>query len=310
MKKIILLSILALSFLISCDDAASGGTGSVQFYVEPEWTIVNGISTGDGEEDMRDGWSVEYERFLVSLGNITVSKSTSSTVYKDENTYVIDLKGAPTAGLLVTEFNDLDNGDWDRVGYQMPQATEGALTLQNDISDEDYNSMVDNELSVSVRMVLNNSSGQVCPYLIDEDEPAATDRPCFDTTEIVLDWELPYGVEVNGCMTESQIGINIPSGGTTQAKLTIHADHHFFTAIRHTDVMRIAQPIIDADLDLDGYVTLDELESVPATVLDPTVYDLSTFPGDVETLGDYVYWTTITFPHYQGDGGCPEKNPL
>ncbi|MBU1535269.1 hypothetical protein KKF84_08100 [Myxococcota bacterium] len=170
--------------------------------------------------------------------------------------------------------------------------------------------MVDNGLAVSTVMILTQTGGQVCPYLVNEENPADPTRPCTTMEEIRFEWQLPYGSTADGCQTPTQVGLNVPKGGTTQVKLTIHADHHFFTALRHTDIMRLAQPLIDADLNLDGEVTLDELEQVPITVLDTSVYDLSTFPSDLETLGDYIRWTTITFPHYQGDGGCPIRTPL
>ncbi|MBU1221863.1 hypothetical protein KKF34_12830 [Myxococcota bacterium] len=311
MKKlsIILTVILSTIFFASCDESSSDSKGSVQFYVEPEWTIVNGIQPGDGEEEINDGWAVEYETFFVTLGDVTVAKTGSSSVFNDDNTYVMDLKNAPAGGLLVSEFNNVNAGDWDQVSYSMPFASATSQKLGT-ISDTDFNYMVNEGLAVRTTMVLTKTDGQTCPYLVEEVDPADPERPCYDLDEVTFDWDLPYAVEVSGCQTESQVGINIPSGGTTSVKLTLHADHHFFTAIRHTDLQRLAQPLINADLNADGIVTLEELDQVPVTVFDPMVYDLSTFPQDMETLLDYVRWTTITFPHFQGDGGCPTKNPL
>jgi len=45
-------------------------------------------------------------------------------------------------------------------------------------------------------------------------------------------------------------------------------------------------------------------------VLSTTIFDLSTIPDQLNTLLDYVRWATITLPHYQGDGGCPERSQL
>ncbi len=312
----LLFTLFPLLLALSCDDDTSSDTGSIQFYVEPEWTISNGIPAGDAEEEMSDGWSVSYEKFNICLGHVFMSQEQSTSNHKAKtdkqemhNLFVIDLRNAPTAGLLVAEFNNVATGDWESVGYSMPPATAQAQKLGN-ISDQDFNEMVDNGLAVSTRMVLTKAGGQICPYLVDQENPAASDRPCTAMEEVVLDWKLSTGSANSGCHTPTQVGVNIPKGGTTQVKLTIHADHHFFNALRHTDITRLAQPLLDADLNGDGQVTLEELEEVPISVLDPSVYDLSTFPEGLETLRDYVRWTTITFPHFQGDGGCPNRVPL
>ena len=310
-----LFSLFVLPFS-GCDESSDGSTGSVQFYVEPEWTIVNGIPAGDAEEEMSDGWNLSYEKFIVCLGDIHISHDPveedvhkANDIFAMHDNFVIDLKNAPTSGLLVAEFNDVPTGDWESVGYSMPMASSESQKL-GDVSDENYNEMVDNGLAVSTRMVLTKTGGEVCPYLINDENPADENRPCTVMEQVSFDWQLPFGAEADGCQTPTQVGVNIPKGGTTQVKLTIHADHHFFNALRHTDITRLAQPLIDADLNLDGEVTLDELDQVPITVLDTTVYDLSTFPGELETLLDYVRWTTIIFPHWQGDGGCPDRTPL
>ncbi|MDA3863622.1 MAG: hypothetical protein PF689_07095 [Deltaproteobacteria bacterium] len=308
MKKLLFILIAINLLFVACDDENSG-TGSIQMYVEPEWTITQGIEAGEGPEKMHDGWSLSYERFVISLGDIYVTKSSENAKeFRMDNNYVIDLKNAPSSGLVVAEFSNVPSGDWDRVGYSMLAANSDSQKLGG-ISDDLFNEMVDHQLAVSARMVLSNPSGQVCPYDLEGDNPIDPQRPCIDRNEVILDWELPFPAKAEGCMTPSQVGLTVPSGGTAQIKLTIHADHHFFTAMRHTDIQRLAQPVIDADLNEDGFITLEELQQVPVAVLDPAVYDLSTFP-QLETLYDYVRWTTITFPHYQGDGGCPERTPL
>ncbi|MBM4360406.1 MAG: hypothetical protein FJ096_20050 [Deltaproteobacteria bacterium] len=39
-------------------EAASSGTGSVQLFVVPEETIPEGLTPGDGEENISDGWTI------------------------------------------------------------------------------------------------------------------------------------------------------------------------------------------------------------------------------------------------------------
>jgi len=309
MKKIMMtLSVSVLSlFAAACDETARNG--NIQIYVEPEWTLVNGISSGTDEENIQDGWSVSYSDFVLSIGEVTVGRSGEAPKYGMGKHYLIDMKNTPLSGQLVAEFTDVPSGNWDRVGYALPAASEssevlGAVPL-NTISQ-----MKDNGLAVYTRMTLTKPDGQRCPYLVGEADPADPARPCAAVTEITASWELPYPSRGDGCGTDLETGLTVPSGGTAAVKLTIHADHWFFTAFRHTGVTRLVQHLVDADLNADGEITIAELDATPITVLSTTIFDLSTIPGELNTLLDYVRWATITLPHYQGDGGCPERTPL
>lgn len=307
-------TLITLSFVfaslsgVACDETGEK-TGNIQIYVEPEWTLVEGIDPGTDEENIKDGWAVDYTDFILSIGEVTVGKSGETPKYTMDTHYLIDLKNTPLSGQLVAEFSDVPSGQWDRVGYALPAASTASIDLGT-VPGEDATVMKDNGLAVYTRMVFTKANGQRCPYLVNEADPADPARPCTAATEITAAWELPYPSRAEGCQTELETGLTVPSGGTAAVKLTIHADHFFFTAFRHTGVTRLVQHLIDADLDGDGEVTIEELDEVPVTVLSTTIFDLSTVPEQLNTLLDYVHWATITLPHYQGDGGCPERTPL
>jgi len=310
MKKIhiLFLSILATLWLAAACDETSG-KGDIQIYVQPEWTLLNGISPGDDEENIRDGWAVSYSDFVLSIGEITVGKSGQPPKYGMATHYLVDLKNTPQAGQLVAEFTGVPSGHWDRVGYALPAASSssealGAVPLNHQAL------MKDEGLAVYTRMTFTKTTGQRCPYLVGTADPADPARPCAAATELTADWSLPFPSRADGCQTELETGLTVPDGGTAAVKLTIHSDHFFFTAFRHTGVTRLVQHLIDADLDADGEITLEELDAVPVTVLSTTIFDLSTIPDQLNTLLDYVRWATITLPHYQGDGGCPERSAL
>ncbi len=303
MKKftVLIMAVLAGLVTLGCDDGSK--TGSIQFFVQPEWTITSGIQPGDGEEDMRDGWTVEYERFMINIGDIIVARSDSSDRFKLPARYIVDLKNAPQGGLLIGTIDGIEAGNWDQVSYGILPA-DGSSQKLGDASQEDFDRMVNGNIAVSVRMKLTNPSGVVCDPTTD-----ATDN-CLPEHEVVLDWDIPWGVVAGGCAPGSgEPGIVVPSGSTGQVKLTIHGDHWFFTAFRHENIERRAQHLVNCDLNHDGVVTMDELSQVPITVLDPQVYDLSTVP-DATSMLDYVKWAARTLPHFQGDGGCPERTPV
>jgi len=302
------LSLSLVSMLAAaCDESA--GSGNIQLYVEPEWTLINGISPGTGEENIQDGWTVSYSDFVLSIGEVTVGRSGQPPKYGMSKHYLVDLKNTPLSGQLIAEFTDVPSGQWDRVGYALPAASVSSQDL-GAVPVERAARMKDHGLAVYTRMTFSKTDGQRCPYLVGTADPADPDRPCAAAAEITADWELAYPARADGCGTELETGLTVPSGGTAAVKLTIHADHFFFTAFRHTGVTRLVQHLVDADLDADGEVTIAELDQTPITVLSANVFDLSTIPGELNTLLDYVRWATITLPHYQGDGGCPERTPL
>lgn len=304
-----LIAIFGAGFLAACDSGGASGKGNIQMHVEPEWTLIHGIEPGDDEENIRDGWRVNYEEFYLSIGEVAVGKSGQDPAYTMNRHYVVDLKNTPLAGALVAEFTNVPEGHWDRVSYALPAASaqsEALGTVPADVMAR----MKENGLAVKLHMTISKEGGQVCPYLVNEADPAAPDRPCHAASSVTADWELPFPARAGGCQTELETGLTVPSGGTVAVKLTIHADHFFFTSFRHTGVVRLAQHIVDADLNADGEVTLEELDATPVTVLATDIFDLSMIPDELNSLLDYVRWATITLPHYQGDGGCPERSAL
>jgi hypothetical protein len=310
MKNILIITSIILASIpgIACDETEDK-KGNIQIYVEPEWTLLEGIDPGNDEENIKDGWAVEYTDFILSIGGVTVGKAGAAPKYSMATHYLIDLKNTPLSGQLVAEFTGVPSGHWDRVGYALPAASTASVNLGTVPADK-VTLMKDNGLAVYTRMVFTKSAGQRCPYLVGEADPADPARPCTAVTEITASWELPYPSLAEGCQTELETGLTVPSGGTAAVKLTIHADHFFFTTFRHTGVTRLVQHLVDADLDGDGEVTIEELDEVPISVLSTNIFDLSMVPGTLNTLLDYVRWATITLPHYQGDGGCPERTAL
>ena len=62
---------LALVPLTACEL----GIGSVQVFIEAEDTIPEGLEPGDGDEQVVDGWTVRYDKFLVVVGGFTAARS-------------------------------------------------------------------------------------------------------------------------------------------------------------------------------------------------------------------------------------------
>ncbi len=296
-------ALLAL-LLTSC--GADGGTGSVQIFVEAEASIRDGLAPGGGPEDVADGWSVTYRRFLVSIGNVRARRSDSGAELADDSLHVLDLLRAPAGGYLLERFDDVEATRWDRFGFELPNAGPGHVALAP-TSDADAREMIDGGFSVLVAGALERPDGQSC---------APTDPTnCVAAPRIEFEWGLPAGTSFDDCATEGGApGFAVPTGGTAQVKPTIHGDHWFFSSVTSGAeiVVRYAQYVADCDLDRNGKTTLDELRATKAADVFPSSrYQLSgALGGGILSAYDYVLDQARTLGDYQGDGECPTRSIL
>ncbi|WP_272420124.1 hypothetical protein [Polyangium jinanense] len=287
--QLVALSSAAL-FVVGCggEDGATAEKGSAQIFVEAEDTIPNGLAAGMGEEDIQDGWSVDYERFLITIGNIRTSRSDATETLTAPDVYVLDLKKVPAGGYVVATFEDVSATRWDRFGFDLPNAKPGAKGL-GDTAEADVTLLVDNGYSLYIEGTLDNG-----------------------TTQKTFRWGLAAGTSYDDCATEDEIpGFAVPAGGTVPVKPTIHGDHWFFNNITAGAEVtaRYAQYIADADANNDGETTLDELKQTKAAdVFPPDKYSLAGVP--IETAYDYVLAQARTLGDYQGDGECPTRKVL
>jgi hypothetical protein len=94
--------------------------------------------------------------------------------------------------------------------------------------------------------------------------------------------------------------LTIPAGGEGVTELTVHGDHLFYDALEDPDAELRGRALVEADADLDGAVTLDELAMVPVAELGYRVGSRS----EVTDLGAFVAALTRTLGHVDGEGHC------
>src|SRR5258708_974816 len=90
--KVAVLALLALVSLFACssDEGGAGGSGTVQIFVVPEDTIANGLQPGTELENVQDGWTIAYQRYLVAVGNFRARRSDNGDTATDPTIYVLD----------------------------------------------------------------------------------------------------------------------------------------------------------------------------------------------------------------------------
>jgi hypothetical protein len=297
-----LFSLLAL--LTACDGAS---TGSVQVFVEAEDTIPEGLAPGTGEEDVIDGWTVRYDKFLVAIGNFEAGRTSDpSDVLVAADVYIVDLLNLPAGGFVLAEFSDVEAIRWDKVGYSLPNPTADARPAEG-TSTADRDLMVKAGWSVYFEGEISKPDGQSCAL----DGSGA----CDPAPAVKFAWGLAAGTSFADCAPPSgDLGFAVPSGGTAQVKPTVHGDHWFFTNITQGAEIteRRAQWIADADLDRDGETTLAELEQVPAAAVFPAElgYNLSGAIVPITTARDYLEAQARTLGDFQGEGECPTRTIL
>ncbi|MDB4944245.1 MAG: putative lipoprotein [Labilithrix sp.] len=288
------LATVAVALLAACTSSASGGGGSgnVQIFVVPEDSITNGLEPGTGAENVQDGWTISYDRYLVSVGSFRARRTDTGDTLSDPSRYVLDLKAAPTSGYVTTELRDVDAVRWDKFGYDIPNASAGARPLPP-TTQADADFMIANGYSVYYE-----------------------GRGVKGDVTISFAWGFAAGTSFDDCASPDGVpGFAVPAGGTVQVKPTLHGDHQYFDNVTQgvEITQRLAQWLEICDADRDRTLTLDELKRCDVvTALPQPPYDL-TQVKDEDGSGklsvyDYVLGQMRTFGDYQGDGECATRS--
>lgn len=297
---------LALA-LIGCSSGEGAGKGNVQVFIVPEASIASGVEAGDGDENMHDGWTATYSRFLITVGNFRAKSSSSGDAIAGPQVYVLDLKKAPAGGYVTFDKRDLPSVRFDKVGEDMPAAAVGARLLPP-TTDADAKLMIDNGYALYVEGEIRKADGQSCSPTKPTD--------CVAATSIRFKWGFAMGTSFDDCASaQGDTGFAIPQGGTVAVKPTLHGDHWFFTDITQGAEVskRYAQYIADSDLDRNGETTLEELGRVKAADVFPSDrYKISGCVGGgvIATALDYVKCQARTIHDFQGDGECATRGIL
>lgn len=308
--------ILATSAL-ACSSGDEAGTGSLTVLLEPEDVIIEGMEAGTGPSDIKDGWSVEFDDYIVAVGDIDLHYSTDESIEAEAaDVFLVDLKDVRASGEPLWEFESLEAGSWE-FHYWSAGAAHGALQHES-VSNDDFHLMVDNDYTYLIRGTLTNDDGQSCPpaSLVDpgDAETSGTDEAgndCYESTSVDFVIGARAETSFGPCSIDGVPGVAVPDGGSQTVAISIHGDHLFFNGFpsgAEGGISRYAQWLADCDLDLDGTVTVEELEAIPLSDLpqiDEERYQLGGTTITLYTVYDYVIAQLKTQGHYQGEGECP-----
>lgn len=269
-KPLRTIALAFVSCLAACggDDGGEPGTLTVAIYGEE--LIEEGIPA----DVFVDGWSVEFDRFLVRVGEVSAAAGQDDSAIDEPGYRVFDLaRPSGGAGFEVISA-EVPGGAYDHISYRI---AGGAEASAGNASADDVTLMTDGGLAVYAEGTARK--GEV---------------------EKRFAWPFSSPTRYSHCA-----GTAVIDGDAARTVLTIHADHLFY------DDLVSSEPGVAFDLiaaaddegDGDGEITPDELAAVDITGEDRYQVGNQT---EVEDLWAFIDAQTATLGHIDGEGHCDE----
>ncbi len=297
---------------LSCSEGA--GTGQLTVLLEPESVIQDGLTAGTSTTEVQDGWNVQFERYIVTLGGVELYSSIGQEVAGNETVFAVDLMELRAQGEPLWELEEIPEGRHDLF---YTQGGSSPVT-HSSVSESELQRLVDGEHTHLVEGRLQQDQGRSCP-------PAALATPssemtsvgqnaggdaCYAAPTVHFVIETAATTEFGPCEIDGVPGVAVSEGAAQTVALTIHGDHLFFNGFPEGSeggVLRTAQWLADCDLDLDGTVTSEELEQVAPADL-PEIDERFKLGGSpltpINNMLTYVRAQLKTQGHFQGEGEC------
>jgi hypothetical protein len=307
----------ACAFAACSDDSDEAGSGTLSVLLEPEDVVIRGLEAGDRPDNIRDGWSVDFTKYLVSIGHIDAHLSTDDHVAaEDDAVYAVDLSQLPSTGLELWELSELRRGRWEFF-FELRGAKDGAERHES-VAESDFSELVDNDYTYLIQGSLKKSAGQACPPAVlaepGDKKPngqKSGNNPCYDANEVRFEFGAQAETAFGPCETDGVPGFSIAANNRQTISVTVHGDHLFFNGFPEGGeggVTRLAQWLADCDLNLDGTVTRAELEQIDPAQLPEldSRFQLGGSPiSPLNNMYEYVSSQLKTQGHINGEGECP-----
>jgi len=262
---------LALLASLSLTAACSGGsTGTLVAAIYGEEFIEEGLPASV----FSDGWSVKFDKFLVSVGEMSWGKEAGVPLLSAAAFHSFDLV-SPSAGMGQTiTIGTVPEGKYPAVSYRLAPPPAGAMAGNATVSDK----------------ALLSQEGYAV-YVVGTATKGAQ--------SMKLDWGIDADVRFGNCESTAEIA------GSGRSVITIHADHLFYDDLTSEEPNVTFDLMSTADANADGTITLAELTAVDITTL-PNYQVGSKRLGakTIENLGDFVRYLVTTVGHIDGEGHC------
>jgi hypothetical protein len=266
---------VTLSILVGCGSDDEAGRGTAQITLWGEEYIEEGIPA----EAFEDGWSVQFDEFLVMFSDIYARDGRENGA-RFGSTELVDLvKPGPYAVITF----ELEARAFGQFGYTIAPA--GSADVRHETaSDEQLERMFDGGYSVFVSGVATR-----------------------DGLTKTFAWGFTNTTHYEECVSEVDgkevPGIVVANGANEIVQITIHGDHFFYDDLASESAVPRFDAIALADSDDDGEVTLEELSAVKLVNILEGTYGTGS-ASHVDDLGAFVRSLTSTIGHFRGEGHC------
>jgi hypothetical protein len=267
----------------ACDNVATG---------DVKVTMSGGDGTERGLPDtlFQDGWSVQFTRYLVSLGDFTLTNA-SGEVHTSGRHVLVDVQKGEVP---LTELKGLPAGRWD-VGFRLSPPREGTELPDGQVTAEDAAMMRERGFSYFVEGRAVKAGVGVLTF-----------RMGF-----------PVDARMQDCINgvDGTQGIVVPESSVAEAEVTIHAEHMFYDRLGTHKGVQLRFEALAATAGPDNLITPESLATQQLTDLrgrdgqelrdaqgQPVVY----LPGahDVRTLQEFITQSIVDQAHLNGGGVC------
>jgi hypothetical protein len=267
----------------ACDNVATGD-------VKVDMSGGDGTQRGLPDTLFQDGWSVQFTKYLVSLGDFTLTSASGEVRTSDRHVLVDVQKG----DIPLVELRGLPAGRWD-VGFRVSPPEARTELADGQVSAEDVAMMRERGFSYFV------------------------EGRAVKTGVGVLTFRMGFPVDarMTNCINgvDGTQGIIVPEASVAEAEVTIHAEHMFYDRLGTHNGVQLRFDAIAATAGPDGVITPEELASQQLTDLrgrdgeelkdsrgQPVVY----LPGayDVRTLQEFITQSIVDQAHLNGGGVC------
>ncbi len=254
--------LLPLALLLACE----GETELLTVRVWGEAYIEEGIPT----DAFVDGWSVKFDRFLVSVGEVEVASSAGGETLAEPRFQVFDLaRPSDGAGHQLTGA-EVSPGRYDVTAFTIAPAAD---LVAGNASTADLETLRAGGFSLYV--VGSASKGDV---------------------KKTFRWGFTTRTRYDACESLAQVR----GGEPADVQLTIHGDHLFYDDLFSDSPNVTFDLIAGADGDGDGEVTQAELSAVDLRPL--ANYQVGS--TDIVDLWRFIEQQTTTLGHIDGEGHC------
>jgi hypothetical protein len=268
--------------------AEQGGEGALSVRISGEEAALGGYPVGDGDDEIAflDGWTLEFQKVIVSLSHFSMATADGEDAQLDVEPVVADLhKGTPE----LWRFEGLGAQRWDEVGYRYEKPSSKSRAV-NDVSDSDLERMENEGYSLLIEGVARQ-----------------------DTQSVAFSFGFPLAIDVLHCQNglDGTDGVVVRDNAVTNAEVTVHLDHLFFDSyateapnLRFDPMAAMAEAGKLSVEDLEGQDNLSEIKGPDGAPLDIAYDPGSAFHPVPKNLAEYVISAAETTGHWMGEGHC------